>query len=48
MSEYVPHFAVNHRFETNAFLGCASDSHRGSLGHGDPTGASRISVAHPR
>jgi hypothetical protein len=30
MDEYVPHFAVNHRFETNAFVGCASDSHRGS------------------
>jgi hypothetical protein len=25
MGEYVPHFAVNHRFETNAFVGCASD-----------------------
>jgi hypothetical protein len=30
MDEYVPHFAVNHRFDTNAFVGCASDSHRGS------------------
>jgi hypothetical protein len=29
MGEYVPHFAVNHRFDTNAFVGCASDSHRG-------------------
>jgi hypothetical protein len=29
MSEYVPHFAVNHRFDTNAFVGCASDSQRG-------------------
>jgi len=28
MGEYVPHFAVNHRFETNAFVGCAADSHR--------------------
>jgi len=28
MDEYVPHFAVNHRFETNAFVGCAVDSHR--------------------
>ena len=37
MDEYVPHFAVNHRFETNAFVGCASDSHRGSLSRGDPT-----------
>ena len=31
MGEYVPHFAVNHQFDTNAFVGCASDSHRGSL-----------------
>src|SRR6266550_8315390 len=30
MGEYVPYFAVNHRFETNAFVGCASDSHRPS------------------
>ena len=37
MDEYVPHFAVNHRFDTNAFVGCASDSHRDSLSHGDPT-----------
>src|SRR5262245_12320592 len=28
MEAYVPHFAVNHRFETNAFVGCASDSRR--------------------
>ena len=28
MSEYVPHFAVNHRFETNAFVGCADDVRR--------------------
>lgn len=26
MGEYVPHFAVNHRFDTNAFVGCATDS----------------------
>jgi hypothetical protein len=26
MNQYVPHFAVNHRFETTAFVGCASDS----------------------
>jgi hypothetical protein len=26
MDEYVPHFAVNHRFETTAFVGCVSDS----------------------
>ena len=25
MGEYVPHFAVNHRFDTNAFVGCAFD-----------------------
>jgi hypothetical protein len=29
MARYVPHFAVNHRFETSAFVGCASDSHLG-------------------
>ena len=28
MHEYVPHFAVNHRFDTSAFVGCAIDSHR--------------------
>jgi Bacterial transglutaminase-like cysteine proteinase BTLCP len=28
MAEYVPHFAVNHRFDTNAFAGCASDGRR--------------------
>jgi len=37
MAEYVPHFAVNHRFDTNAFVGCAYDSHRGSLSRSDPT-----------
>jgi hypothetical protein len=31
MDEYVPHFAVNHRFDTNAFAGCASDSRRQPL-----------------
>ena len=36
MGEYVPHFAVNHRFDTNAFVGCAADSHRGILTHRDP------------
>ena len=28
MHEYVPHFAVNHQFDTNAFAGCASDVRR--------------------
>jgi hypothetical protein len=28
MAEYVPYFAVNDRFETSAFVGCVSDSHR--------------------
>jgi hypothetical protein len=28
MGEYVPHFAVNHRFDTNAFVGCAADARR--------------------
>jgi hypothetical protein len=39
MGEYVPHFAVNHRFDTSAFVGCASDVHRGSLSRHDPTPA---------
>jgi len=34
MDEYVPHFAVNHLFETDTFVGCAADSHRGSLSSG--------------
>ena len=37
MAEYVPYFAVNPRFETSAFVGCASDSHRISLSRRDPT-----------
>ena len=37
MGEYVPHFAVNHQFDTNAFVGCVSDSYRGSPRRGDPT-----------
>jgi transglutaminase-like putative cysteine protease len=28
MAEYVPYFAVNRKFETSAFAGCASDLHR--------------------
>jgi len=35
MDEYVPHFAVNHRFDTSAFAGCAADSRRGTLGRRD-------------
>jgi len=35
MGEYVPHFAVNHRFDTSAFAGCAADSRRGRLGRRD-------------
>jgi hypothetical protein len=31
MDEYVPHFAVNHRFDTDTFVGCAADAHRRSL-----------------
>jgi hypothetical protein len=38
MAEYVPHFAVNSRFDTHAFVGCASDSHRHSR-RGDSTPA---------
>ena len=37
MGDYVPHFAVNHRFETSAFVGCVSDSPRGSMNRVDPT-----------
>jgi hypothetical protein len=36
MSEYVPHFAVDHRFDTYAFAGCAADSHRDILTRRDP------------
>ena len=35
MGEYVPHFAVNHQFDTSAFAGSAADSRRGSLGRRD-------------
>jgi Bacterial transglutaminase-like cysteine proteinase BTLCP len=37
MCAYVPYFSVNHRFETSAFVGCASDSHRIGLSRRDPT-----------
>jgi len=37
MGEYVPHFAVNQLFDTYAFVGCATDSHRCSEGHRDPS-----------
>jgi hypothetical protein len=37
MADYVPHFAVNHRFDTSAFAGCASDSHRGRMRRADST-----------
>jgi hypothetical protein len=36
MGQYVPHFAVDHRFDTYAFAGCAADSHRGILPRRDP------------
>jgi len=36
MGEYVPHFAVDHRFDTYAFAGCAADAHRGVLARRDP------------
>jgi hypothetical protein len=26
--DYIPHFAVDHRFVTSAFVGCVLDSHR--------------------
>ena len=37
MGEYVPHFAVNHRFDTNAFVGCASDSHHAGWNRNNPS-----------
>jgi len=36
MGDYVPHFAVNHRFDTAAFVGCAWGSHRRSVPWHDP------------
>jgi len=35
MNDYVPYFAVNHRFETSAFAGCALDLHRTEATRGD-------------
>jgi transglutaminase-like putative cysteine protease len=37
MDRYVPHFAVNHRFDTNAFMGCATDADCSTVGRSDPT-----------
>jgi hypothetical protein len=39
VDEYVPHFAVNHRFDTHAFAGCALDSHRSRATSSAPVGA---------
>jgi len=36
MGRYVPQFAVDGRFDTYAFAGCAADSHRGILPRRDP------------
>jgi transglutaminase-like cysteine proteinase BTLCP len=36
IDEYVPHFAVNHRFDTQAFAGCASDARRVCPTSSDP------------
>ena len=36
MDEYVPHFAVNHRFDTDTFVGCAVDSHRAGVSFRSP------------
>jgi hypothetical protein len=39
MGAYVPHFAVNHRFDTNAFAGCAFDLDRSlATRHHRPSG----------
>jgi len=40
VDEYVPHFAVNHRFETEAFVGCVADLHRSGEPGGEPVGVS--------
>jgi hypothetical protein len=37
--EYVPHFAVDHRFNTHAFAGCAYDSRRSRGTTSAPVGA---------
>jgi hypothetical protein len=36
MDDYVPHFAVNHRFETTAFVGCAIDVRHAAVRCEDP------------
>jgi len=37
--EYVPHFAVNHRFDTHAFAGCVDDARRSRGTTSAPVGA---------
>jgi hypothetical protein len=37
MHAYVPHFAVDHRFDTYAFVGCATDAHRHTPNRDDCT-----------
>jgi hypothetical protein len=44
MDEYVPHFAVNHRFDTHAFVGCTSASHPRITSRRDPAGAARLAA----
>jgi hypothetical protein len=39
MAGYVPHFAVNHRFDTHAFVGCTIESPHGSLNRSNPATA---------
>jgi hypothetical protein len=39
IDDYVPHFAVDHRFATRAFAGCASDSRRSRATSSAPVGA---------
>jgi hypothetical protein len=39
MDDYVPHFAVNRRFDTSAFVGCVLDSYRSGLFGGGPSRA---------
>lgn len=39
VDEYVPHFAVNHQFDTQAFAGCVFDSYRRRPPSSDPVRA---------
>jgi len=44
MDDYVPHFAVNHRFDTHAFVGCTAASQPRILSGRDPAGAASLAA----